>query len=226
MAWKLISSVPNPWGKIPMSAGGRSRVPQVKAYMARVEEAAKRRDCVSRRHHYVPQSYLRAWSPDRKRVRVLDTKNGIDKLRGLRDTCVEENFYRVTDPGNQQPHNQVEAMLGVIDDETATLLEKLRHWAPGDDLSFDDFMSLAVVMGIQRNRTPQSRRHIASMSEWMTRRAGQPVQKFTTDYYVDLLFRGLYEAADEISRRQLELWDDPKGVRPEYAGNTPRGPGV
>ncbi|WP_424532530.1 DUF4238 domain-containing protein [Sphaerisporangium viridialbum] len=209
MAWKLISRVPNPWGEVAVTDDGRSITPKVKAYMDRIAEVATKRDCVSRRHHYVPQSYLRAWSPDGKRVRVLDTRNGIDKLRGLRDTCVQENFYRVTDP-KTGPHNQVEAMLGVIDDETAVLLEKLRSWKPGDDVQFGDFMSLSVVMGLQRNRTPQARRQIASMEDWSTRRAGQPAQELTTDYYVDVLFRAMYKAADQISLRQLELWDDPQ----------------
>ncbi|MFF9178153.1 DUF4238 domain-containing protein [Streptomyces sp. NPDC014793] len=84
---------------------------------------ASRRDCVSRRHHYVPQSYLRAWSPDGRRVRVLDTRNGSERLQGLRDTCVRENFYRLAQGG--EAHNQAEAMLAVIDDETARLLRTL-----------------------------------------------------------------------------------------------------
>jgi len=207
--WTVLSSVPNPWGQVPVSAGGRSVVPQIEAYMSRIAEVATKRDCVSRRHHYVPQSYLRAWSPDRKRVRVLDTRNGLDKLRGLRDTCVEQDFYRVTDSSNRR-HNQVEAMLAVIDDETARLLQRLRGWTPGDDVQFNDFMSLAVVMGFQRNRTPQARRFITSMSDWLTRRADQPAQEFSADYYVDLLFRSVSEAADQFSIRQLELWNDPQ----------------
>lgn len=178
--------------------------------MARVAEIAERRDCVSRRHHYVPQSYLRAWSRDGKRVRVLDTRRGTDKPRGLRDTCVQENFYRVTDNTNTS-HNQVEAMLAVIDDETARLLSWLRNWRPGDNVKFTDFMSLSVVMAFQCNRTPQVRRLVAAQSEWMTKRAGQPATRLITDTYVDLLFRSCYETADEFSGRQLELWDDPQG---------------
>ncbi|MCW1100072.1 DUF4238 domain-containing protein [Streptomyces sp. RS2] len=84
-------------------------------------------------------------------------RKGLDRPLGLRDTCVRENFYRVTDPQGA-PHNQAEAMLSVIDDESARLLRLLRSWEPGDDLAFDDFMSLAVVLAFQRNRTPQCKR--------------------------------------------------------------------
>jgi hypothetical protein len=210
MSWALIDSVPNPWGEVPITGGGQSVTPLVEAYMARVAEVATRRDCVSRRSHYVPQSYLRAWSPDRKQVRVLDTRNGIDRLRGLRDTCVRENFYRVTDATNIQ-HNQVEAMLAVIDDEMARLLRVLRGWRPEDDFTFADFMSLAVVVAFQMNRTPQARRLITTIDDWTVRRAGQPPSDLTNDYFVDLLFSTAYRTADELSSRQLELWDDPRG---------------
>ncbi|MFF2524207.1 DUF4238 domain-containing protein [Streptomyces liangshanensis] len=209
MTWELISTVQNPWGQVPVSGHGQSVVPKVAEYMARVEEAAKRRNCVSRRHHYVPQAYMRAWSEDGKRVRVLDIRNGIDKLRGLRDTCVRENFYQITTDG--QRHNQVEAMLAVIDDETARLLKFLRAWKPGDDMSFEDFMSLAVVLAFQRNRTPQVRRHLTDIDTWTRHRANQVVPELTTNSFVQTLFRSTFGAADEHSTRQLELWDDPGG---------------
>ncbi|WP_349497635.1 DUF4238 domain-containing protein [Amycolatopsis taiwanensis] len=202
--------MPNPWGEVPATGNGRSIVPRVEAYMARVREKAVARDCVSRRSHYVPKAYLRAWSWNGRQVRVLDTKNGYDKPRGLRDTCVREDFYRVTDGDNVQ-HNQVEAMLAILDDEMARLLLRLRAWKPGDDFAFDDFMSLAVVVGMQSNRTPQARRFLAARSSWLSQRAGQPAERLTNDDYVDLLFRAMYRTADQLSTRQLELWDDPRG---------------
>lgn len=210
MNWRFVRSTPNPWGQIPLSAGGHSVSPRVQEYMARVTEAAERRDCPSRRHHYVPRAYLRAWSPDTKRVRVLDTRNGTDQLQGRAATCVSRNFYRVTDR-NQVEHNQVEAMLAVIDSDTAVLLDKLRRWKPGDDFAFDDLMALSIAAALQRTRTPQQRRWTETMSSWKTERAGQRAENFITDTHVDLLFRSRYEAADQFSVRQLELWDDPRG---------------
>jgi hypothetical protein len=209
MEWKLVSRVANPWGQVPVSGGGQAVNPRVQQYMANVAEAAARRDCVSRRHHYVPQAYMRAWSPDGRRVRVLDTINGFDRLRGLRDTCVRENFYRVTDSLGA-PHNQAEAMLAVIDDETARLLRLLRGWKPDDDMDFDDFMSLAVILAFQRNRTPQRKRLLEAQDAWMRRRALQETPTLTTTGFVASLFRSAYGAADEHSTRQLELWDDPR----------------
>ncbi|MEU9663581.1 DUF4238 domain-containing protein [Streptomyces chartreusis] len=207
MQWELVSRVANPWGQVPVSGGGQAVNPRVQEYMANVAAAAARRDCVSRRHHYVPQAYMKAWSPDGKRVRVLDTINGLDRLRGLRDTCVRENFYRVTDPLGA-PHNQAEAMLSVIDDEAARLLRLLRGWEPDDDMDFDDFMSLAVVLAFQRNRTPQRKRLMEAQDTWM--RELQETPTLTTTGFVGSFFHSAYGAADEHSTRQLELWDDPK----------------
>jgi len=193
-----------------MTDGGRSVVDRVKDYMDRVWAEGAKRNCVSRRHHYVPQAYLRAWSADGKRARVLNTVEGWDRTRGLRDICVKENYFRVTDSNNEQ-HNQVEAMLAVIDAETAALLQRLNRWAPGEDLDFEEFMSLAIVMAFQSNRTPQSRRFLMAISQWQEQRAGQNRVDFINDMFVDALFRSVYKAADEMSLRQLELWDDPRG---------------
>jgi hypothetical protein len=210
MDWQVITSVPNPWGQVPMTGGGGSVTDRVREYMDRVRAEGAKRDCVSRRHHYVPQPYLRRWSDDGKRVRVLNTGDGWDRTLGLRDVCVKENYFRVTGANDEQ-HNQVEAMMAVIDSETATLLHRLNQWIPGDDLDYEEFMSLAIVMAFQRNRTPQSRRFLTTMAQWHEHRAGQDHVDLINDDFVDGMFRNVYNAADQISTRQLQLWDDPRG---------------
>lgn len=210
MDWEFAGVVPNPWGEITATAGGEVVVPKVREYMDKIGQIAKKRDCSSRRHHYVPQAYLRSWSADGKRVRVLDLRRGTDGLRGIRDTCVRENFYRVPDVKNN-PHNQVEAMLAVIDEEAARLLRIFKAWTPGDDVLLEDFMSLAVIMAFQYSRTPQIRRYFENQRSWLIERAGQPYKEFTTTNFVDFIFRSTYQLADQFSIRQMEIWDDPKG---------------
>src|SRR3954464_4682823 len=76
--WTIIKSTPNPWGIVPVTAGGQSLTDRAKAYMARIEQVAALRDSVSTRHRYVPQSYLRGWSTEqrKKRIWVLHTSTG------------------------------------------------------------------------------------------------------------------------------------------------------
>ncbi|MFJ4649702.1 DUF4238 domain-containing protein [Nocardia sp. NPDC088792] len=199
------------WGRTPTTQGGKDVVQLVREYMKRIEEKAKQRDCPSRRHHYVPQSYLRAWSDDGdRRVRVLLTRRGIDRLCGVKDVCVSENLYRAIAPDGEA-HNQYEAMLGIIDDESARILRILQRHRPGDDLDFDDFMSLAVVMAFQHSRTPQTIRLIADVTKWMSHRMGEDPKEVGGSLLLDTVFAHLYTLADEFSIRQLELWDDPRG---------------
>ena len=79
--WTLISRTKNPCGEIPMTGGGRSKTDRAERYMADVIAQSQRRDAVSKRHHYVPKGYLKAWSPDGKRVEVVDTATGIQKFQ-------------------------------------------------------------------------------------------------------------------------------------------------
>jgi hypothetical protein len=137
--WTLVSRTKNPWGEIPMTGGGRSRTDRAKKYMADVIAQSQRRDAVSKRHHYVPKGYLKAWSPDGKRVEVVDTVTGTQKFQGLGDTSVKEHFYQLFDADGA--HNQAEKMMSVLDDELVRVVRILLALRPGDDLSFEDFMS-------------------------------------------------------------------------------------
>ena len=123
-------------------------------------------DPVSRRHHYVPKSYLRQWSFDGKRVWALDTVTGVVKPVGLRDVCVKEDFYRVVG-ADGAPHNRVELLFGVVDSELRRVQLLFDNLEDPDSLEFDDLVGLGVSMAVQRMRSPQQRRLQVQYNKWL-----------------------------------------------------------
>jgi hypothetical protein len=196
-----------------MTGGGRSRTERAQKYMAAVAAQSLRRDTNSKRHHYVPKSYLKAWSADGKRVEVIDTIAGTQKLQGLNDTCVKENFYQLYDADGA--HNQAEKMMSVLDDELVRVVRVLQALQPGHDLSFEDFMSFGHMITLQRTRTPQTRRLMSAWGAWIDRQTWRPGTRpyggATPVVHLSTLFNAMWDGADNMTTRTLELWDDPKG---------------
>lgn len=104
--WKVVSQHRNPWGRVPMTAGGRSLDGGSREYMDRLLATQRQPDRESRRHHYVPRTYLKRWGFGKQNRRIwnLDTVTGEVRALSVNDVCVEENFYRVIGPdGEAQP---------------------------------------------------------------------------------------------------------------------------
>jgi hypothetical protein len=74
--WQVIKRVRKPWGQVPLTGGGVSLPSRAREYMDRLAAQHKAKDPVSRRHHYVPQTYLRQWSFDGKRYGLLTRSPG------------------------------------------------------------------------------------------------------------------------------------------------------
>ncbi|WP_277512473.1 DUF4238 domain-containing protein [Cellulosimicrobium cellulans] len=171
----------------------------------------------ARNHHYVPQAYMRKWSSDQKRVLVLDTSTGLDRMVGIRHLCSENDFYRVTGPDGRE-HNRVEMFFGVLDGEMARVQRLLCDMTSVDEIQRDDFASLTLVMAMQRNRTAQSRRVESARRAWSAVQphapggtpSGPDSVELTTEF-MRYAFDGMYAAADVLATRQLEIWSDPKG---------------
>jgi hypothetical protein len=176
-------------------------------------------DTDSRRHHYVPLAYLRQWSFDGKRVWTLDTVTGEVKELGLRRVCVAEDFYRVVGPDGDA-HNRVERMFGVVDTElrrVQLLFEKLED---PESLEFEDLVGLGVSMAMQRMRTLQERRIHLQYNKWMVAQGPEQYQSIDNNddnpyrlagITTELIFEAMWEAADVLTTRQIEVWHDPQG---------------
>lgn len=217
--WRLVKRVRNPWGRVPLTGGGASLSSGAREYMERLGATASTRDPVSRRHHYVPQSYLRQWSPDGKRVWSHDTVTGAVRLLGTRSLCVEEDFHRVVG-ADGVAHNRVESMFGVVDSELRRIQVLFDRLQDPEQLEFDDLMGLGVSMAVQRMRTSQVRRLRLQQDAWLVAQNPRDFASVRNDpgephreagFHTRLLFEAMWEAADVLTSRQIEVWDDPRG---------------
>jgi len=217
--WVLVSSVRNPWGVVPMTNGGRHLRGRAKVYMDQLVRLQSAPDTPSRRHHYVPQSYLRRWSFDGKRVWALDTATGAVRPLGIASVCVEENFHRVAGK-DSVPHNRVELLFGVVDAELNRVQTLFSQLTDPNTLEFDDLLGLGISMAVQRMRTAQQRRLQQQHNRWLVAQDPKGFQSIEDDqqnphrlagFHTSSLFETMWEAADVLTTRQIEIWEDTEG---------------
>lgn len=215
----VLKRVRNPWGQVPLTAGGKALPPAARRFMDRLDAQQEADDPPSHRHHYVPQSYLRQWATDGRRIWTLDTATRAVKHLGLRHVCVEDNFHRV-EGSDGLAHNRVELLFGVADEELRRVQLLFNGLEDPEVLEYDDLIALGVCMAVQRMRTSQQRRLRLQHNAWL---AAQNPQQFTSldggsdrpyrlaGIHTQLLFSAMWESADVLTTRQIEVWNDENG---------------
>lgn len=114
----------------------------------------------TRRHHFVPQMYLKRWSDEHELVRFTDTVTGAGDIDLPEAIANEEFFYRIVgediDP-DEHPDLWFETHMGRIEDKAAGWLRALDRLPDGRVKDPNLLHNLAVFIALQSQRTPRSR---------------------------------------------------------------------
>lgn len=126
----------------------------------------------TRRHHFIPQMYLKRWTDQDGRVLFTDTETGTSELDVPEAIANEEFFYRIVgediDP-NEHPDLWFETHMGRIEDKAAGWLRALDQQPDGRVRDPNLTHNLAVFLALQSQRTPRSRSFELDLDAAITR---------------------------------------------------------
>lgn len=137
-----------------------------------------------KRHHYLPQSYLRGFGCAEV-LWVYDRSKDEIRAQKVIDTAVKRHFYSIEDDDGSK-NTWVESELAKVDGLIPSIVQDLRDGAIFDDARHFD---LSFICALMMNRTPD-------FHEGVNRVEGRLIKKFSR-----MMFR-----TDEDAARSLEEW--------------------
>ncbi len=104
---------------------------------------------VPKRHHYLPQFYLKGFGVAGQ-LWVYDREKGGIRKQGPKTVAVEKGFYAVRGPDGELDYAEVEKRLGVVESQAAPAIRKLDE---GGALELNERYALAMFVALLKYRT-------------------------------------------------------------------------
>lgn len=145
-----------------------------------------------RRHHYVPQHYLRRWSPDGKRVVVVPLPPGSKPpfVASVRHLAVEKNLYAIETPDGLDQTVESE-LTAPIDAAFSVAIEALLAGKPAS------FLDLALALALQMMRGPEVRDHLGYLKTEVERAREKFSRLFRGEQVDESFIEGIVETAEQ-----------------------------
>jgi hypothetical protein len=125
-----------------------------------------------KKQHFVPQSYLRRFSKDKKQIRVYDKILKKSFSDGIRNVAQESHFYKIPDemiPAginfSDEDKLVFEKVLQNFEGELNQLIEKIFFLPPGIEIPKKIRESLSILIAVQLLRTRSYRKLVKEASE-------------------------------------------------------------
>src|ERR1022692_3248055 len=80
---------------------------------------------LSRRHHYLPQMYLRGFAYDADLVWVFDRQNNTYLHQGIINTAVKKDFYTIVGVDGQKTDAVEQMMANMVEGPMKAIIERL-----------------------------------------------------------------------------------------------------
>lgn len=116
---------------------------------------------VPKRHHYLPQFYLKGFGAA-GRLWVYDREKGEIRAQGPKTVAVEKGFYAVRGPGGELDYAEVEERLGVVESQAAPAIRKIDE---GGALELNERYALAMFVALLKYRTKAFERQSSELSD-------------------------------------------------------------
>jgi hypothetical protein len=122
----------------------------------------------AKRHHHVPESYLRQFADERGNVMVYDRTRGLPpRLTSISNVAVKTNLYTVHD-SNGEPSDLIESQwLSPIEDAFAEVVPRLLSATPV--VTGEERQRVSLFLALQHMRTLQFRNFLSDLTDALLR---------------------------------------------------------
>jgi Protein of unknown function (DUF4238) len=179
-----------------MSSGGISAV---------VTPRSSPTSSAPKRHHYVPRFLLRRFAEDsetkRPMVWWLNKKTGQNERRSVENEAVIGRYYQLSE-GDELPREVPEKMLSDVEGVAAAAIRSLEEHP--QRLDFEERLSLALFIVLQRKRTPNGRRYFKFADELLGRLATEANLHEAESWAAAMRAIGEFESPEQAEHERLE----------------------
>lgn len=150
-----------------------------------------------KRHHYIPQFYLKYFSQDQNNLWVFDRVKKEYRLQGTRKIASENKFYTYTVKGKEE---NLEDLFGQIEGLAKPILDKLLN---KEEITMQEKADFSMFLGALRVRIPDFKKWTEESGEKMYKKFNKLT--FSNREYVEKMIK---KSGKKVSEQEIdELMD-------------------